>query len=164
MTAASLKEKAREELRIYVIVAVYLYVCFAALLLFEDSLQPDRSVGLLPHGIAAIKALVLGKFLLLGRAVGAGTRVHTHTLAGRIVARSSVLLAVLALLTLLEEIILGLIHGTGITATVTELLHGHGLQVLAKSVVMLLVLVPLIALEELDHAFGREKVRRTLFG
>ena len=85
MTATSLKEKAREELRIYAIVAAYLYVCFAALLVFESSLQPEPSGGFVPHGIAVIKALVLGKFLLLGRAVGAGTRVHTRTVAGRIV-------------------------------------------------------------------------------
>jgi hypothetical protein len=164
MTGASLKEKVREELRIYLFVAVYLYVCFAALLLFEDSLQPGRSGGLLPHGIAAIKALVLGKFLLLGRAVGAGTRVHTRTLAGRIGVRSAVLLVVLALLTLLEEVVVGRIHGTAIAATVTDLLHGHGLQALAKSVVMLLVLLPLIAMEELDHALGHDVLRRTLFG
>ena len=87
MTATSLKEKAREELRIYAIVAAYLYVCFAALLVFESSLQPESSGGFVPHGIAVIKALVLGKFLLLGRAVSAGTRVHTRTVAGRIAIR-----------------------------------------------------------------------------
>lgn len=164
MTAGSLKQKAREEVRIYLIVAAYLYVCFAALLFFEAALDPARSGGLLPHGIAAIKALVMGKFLLLGRAVGAGTRVRTRTVAGRILVRSAILLVVLALLTLLEEILVGQIHGTDVAATMAELAQGGGLQAAAKCVVMFLVLLPLVSLEELELALGAGVLRRTLFG
>ena len=164
MTATSLKEKAREELRIYAIVAAYLYVCFAALLVFESSLQPESSGGFVPHGIAVIKALVLGKFLLLGRAVGAGTRVHTRTVAGRIATRCVFLLVVLVLLTMLEEILVGLIHGKAIAATAAELTQRLGLKAFAKCVIMLLVLLPLVTLEELNSALGDGLLRRTLLG
>ena len=163
MTAASLKEKARDELRIYAVVTVYLFVCFAALLFYAGSLQPDTSGGLVPHGIAAIKALVLGKFLLIGRAVGAGTRFHTRTLAGRIAIRSAFLLVVLILLTVLEEMVVGLVHEQSIAATTAELTHHLGLQALAKCAVLLLVLLPLVTLEELDRALGEGVLRRTLF-
>ena len=164
MTATSLKEKARDELRVYAVVAAYLYVCFAALLLFESSLHPASGGGFVPHGIAVIKALLLGKFLLLGRAVGAGTRVHTRTLAGRIAIRSVLLLVVLVLLTVLEEIVVGLIHGKAIAATAAELTQSLGLRALAKCGIMLLVLLPLVTLEELDHALGDGVLRRTLLG
>ena len=164
MTATSLKEKARDELRVYAVVAAYLYVCFAVLLVFESSLQPESSGGFVPHGIAFIKALVLGKFLLLGRAVGAGTRVHTRTLTGRIAIRSATLLVVLGLLTVLEEMVVGLVHGKAIAATAAELTQSLGLRALAKCGIMLLVLLPLVTLEELDHALGDGVLRRTLLG
>ena len=164
MTATSLKEKARDELRVYAVVAAYLYVCFGALLVFESSLQPESSAGFVPHGIAVIKALVLGKFLLLGRAFGVGTRIHTRTLAGRIVIRSIFLLVVLVVLTVLEEMLIGLIHDKAIAATAAELTQHLGLQAFAKCAIMLLVLLPLVMLEELDGALGDGLLRRTLLG
>lgn len=164
MTATSLRDKAREELRVYAIVAGYLYVCFAALLIFEASMQPAAGSPLLPHGFAAIKALVLGKFLLIGRAVGAGMRLPTTTVVGRIGLRTLALLAVVLLLTIIEEMIVGAIHGHAVTESLAAIFGASRYALLAKLVVMAVVLLPLVTLEELDRALGAGVLRRTLLG
>lgn len=164
MTTTSLKERAREELRSYAVIAGYLYLCFAALLIFEQSGRPDAPGALLPHGFAAIKALVIGKFLLIGRAVGAGTRFQTATVAGRIGLRTVGLLLVLVLLTLAEEAIVGAIHGKPVGSAIAEAFGHSGFSFLAKCAVMTLVLLPLVAIEQLDRALGPGVLRRTLLG
>lgn len=161
---ASLKERAREELRSYAVIAGYLYLCFAALLMFEQTGRPDAPGALLPHGFAAIKALVVGKFLLIGRAVGAGTRFQAATVAGRIGLRTLGLLVVLAVLTLAEEAIVGAVHGKPVSSTIAELFGHPRYSFFAKSAVMTLVLLPLVTIEQLDRALGKGVLRRTLFG
>lgn len=118
--------------------------------------------GLLPHGVAAIKALVLGKFLLIGRAVVAGTRVHVGTVAGRIVLRTALLLFVLGLLVLAEELLVGRLHGRAFGTTLAELAGNPGLEHAANGLVMTLILLPLVALEETERTLGPGVPRRVL--
>ncbi len=163
MSESGLRERALEELRLYVGLSLYLYVCFAALMLYQDSVLQSVGHGLLPHGIAVIKALVLGKFLLIGRALGAGTRIPVSTVAGRIVLRTALLVLVLALLVLLEELLVGRLHGRAFATTVAELAGNPGLEHAAKGLVMTLILLPLVALEETGRALGPGVLRRALF-
>ena len=164
MSEASVKERVREELRIYALLSAYLYVCFASLLAFEATLVEGSPGGLLPHGIAAIKALVIGKFLLIGRAVGAGERIRTRTVAGRIGIRTVGLLLALLLLTLIEEMVVGKIHGHAVGTTLAEAFGHPRFAILAKSAVMTLILLPLVALDELNRALGEGVLRKALLG
>ena len=59
MDAASLREGALFELREYCVLAVYLWICFGALVLFKDSILKAEGLSYLPLGFAAIKAAVL---------------------------------------------------------------------------------------------------------
>ncbi len=122
MSESTLKERARDELRKYAVVAGYLYVCFAVLMLYEATLLQKDGAGLVLHGTAAVKALVLGKFILIGEAFGAGSRLQVGTLARRIVTRSLLLLLVLVVLSVVEELVVGKVHGHSLAET----LAGYG--------------------------------------
>jgi hypothetical protein len=163
MTGASLRERAKEELRVYAVVSLYLYVCFGALVLYQDALIQTDGGELLRHGVAAIKALVIGKFLLIGRAVGAGTRLPASTLAGRVVLRSLLLLIVVVVLSIAEELIMGAVHGRKVSETLAELVHRPGLMLFAKCVLVMLIILPLVTLETLERVLGRDALRRLLF-
>lgn len=163
MTDASLRERATEELRVYAAVSLYLYVCFGALVLYQDALMQTDGGGLLPHGVAAIKALVLGKFLLIGRAVGAGTRIPITTVAGQVVLRSVLLLVVVVVLSIVEELVMAAVRGQGIKGTLTELEHPQWLMLAAKSILAMLILLPMVTLEALERVLGRGALRRLLF-
>lgn len=145
----SLKERAREELRNYAFVAAYLYVCFGAILFYKTALLREEGVAFLPHGLAAIKALILGKFILIGEAIGVGTRVQPRSLVSAIAARTALFFLLLIALSVIEELVVGRVHGRSLTASVAGLRAHAGLEMLATSLLMLLVLVPLISFKEL---------------
>jgi len=72
--AASLARNVSHELWQFAIIAGYLYVCLGALILFKTAILRGEGISYAPFGVAAVKALVLGKFILLVHAVGLGDR------------------------------------------------------------------------------------------
>ena len=118
---------------------------------------------MLLHGAALAKALILGKFLLLGDAARIGERIVVRTLASRIAARVVLLTLLLVVLTLVEEVLVGQFHGRPVAATLAEL--GARLPEAAASVlVLLLVLVPLVAAREIGRRLGPGALRALLLG
>jgi Na+-transporting NADH:ubiquinone oxidoreductase subunit NqrD len=149
VSEASLKERARKELRNYAIVAAYLYVCFGAILLYKTALLREEGVAFLPHGLAAIKALILGKFILIGEAVGVGERAQPRSLLSAIATSTALYFLLLVVLSIVEELVVGKVHGHSLAETIAEFRDHSGLEMLATSILMLLILIPLIAFKEL---------------
>jgi hypothetical protein len=149
VSEASLKERAREELRNYAFVAAYLYVCFGAILFYKSALLQEEGVAFLPHGLAAIKALILGKFILIGEAVGVGSRAQGRSLLSSIAYKTALFFLLLIVLSIVEELVAGKLHGRSLAETIAEFREHAGLETLATSVLVLLILVPLIAFKEL---------------
>jgi hypothetical protein len=149
VSESSLKERARHELRNYAIVAAYLYVCFGAILLYKTALLREEGVAFLPHGLAAIKALILGKFILIGEAVGVGTGAHGRSLMSSVAYKTALFFLMLMVLSVVEELVVGKVHGRSLAETIAEFREHSGLEMLATSILMLLVLIPLIAFKEL---------------
>ena len=153
-----------EEMRAYAIISLYLWICFSALLLNKTALLPADSVQFLPFGTAAVKALIFGKFILIGKAVKAGARIKPDVLLPRIIWKSLAMLLLLLVFTAIEELIVGLVHGQAISGIIAEFLDRPWLQNIAPSVVMLLVLIPMISFEEIDHVLGDGRLKRMLLG
>ena len=149
-------------MRAYLGISVYLWICFSALLLYETAVLRAEHVQFLPLGTAAIKALVIGKFILIGKAMNVGEMVRHSLLLNRIAWKSLATLLLLLLFTTVEELVVGLVHGHALADIVAEMLERSWLERLAPAVIMLLVLVPLIAFEEIDKALGKGNLKRML--
>jgi hypothetical protein len=160
----SVKERLREELRRYLAVSAYLYVCFAAILLYKSAILSSIGEHYLPLGLAAGKALILGKFVLLGEAAGVGKRIGARTLLQRILSSSVLFLVVLVLLTIVEEIIVGLVHGHSLGQAVAALAEHPWPETLASCFLMLLVLIPLVTVTEMSRTLGPGALRQLLLG
>ena len=158
------KERLREELHRYLAVSAYLYVCFAAILLYKAAILSNLGEHFLHFGLAAGKALVLGKFVLLGEAAGIGTRAGGGSLLRRVARNSLLFLLLLIALTIVEEVIVGLVHGHSLGQAVASLADRPIPEVLASCLLMLLVLVPLVTVTELSRVLGSGALRRLLLG
>jgi hypothetical protein len=154
----------REELHRYAIISAYLFVCFSVILLYRSALLLEQGQHFLPLGTAAVKALVLGKFLLIGEAFSVGGLLRVKTLMGRIAMHSLVLLVVLLLLTLVEEVVVGWVHHRAAAASLGEFFGPLLPERLAVSLVMLLVLIPLVTLIEMNRVLGPGTLARFLRG
>jgi hypothetical protein len=161
--SATITERVRHELRDYALLTVYLYICFGALILYKMAILGTQGVSYLPFGLPLIKALILAKFILLGRVAGLGGRHEGSRMVLRIVYKALAYLILLIVLSAAEEVIMGMVHGKSIAAIFAEL-GGHKLpEVLATSLIMLLILIPYIAVIELDAALGHGRLRELLF-
>jgi len=161
---SSIGRRFMEEMRAYATISLYLWVCFSALLLYKTAVLRADNVQFLPIGTAVVKALILGKFILIGKAIKVGVRIKPGSLLYRIVWKSLVMLLFLLVLTAIEELIVGLVHGQATSEIIAEFIDRPWLQNIAPSVVMLLVLIPMISFEEIDHVLGDGSLKRMLFG
>ena len=159
---SSLKERAAEELRRFLEVSAYLFVCFAVLLFYRNELLSQAGVTTISLGFAAGKALILGKFLLLGESAGIGKRWQAPSLWIAILRQALFMWALLIVLSVLEEFAVGLLHGHSLAQTLADH-RGHSvLEMLARSVLLLMVLLPMIATIELSKALGPGVLRGLL--
>ena len=146
----SVKQRLRHELHEYVEVSIYLFVCLVALLFYRFSLlEEEHQATTWRFGFAAGKALVLGKFILIGRTLRIGERHRTRTLPSRVIIKSLFFLVLLLALSAVEEMLLALIHGRPIAGTLSE--GGTPLQIVASSVLMWLILIPYFAFKAFEE-------------
>jgi hypothetical protein len=64
------------ELKEFVILAVYLYITIGAVIMMKTAVLHTEGIDFAPWGIAIVKAMLLAKFMLVGRAMKIGEREH----------------------------------------------------------------------------------------
>lgn len=162
VTRAEVRERLTHELVAYGTTAAYLYVCLGSILLYRAAVLGEHMGGALPYGTAAVKALVLAKFFLVGQAAGLGERMRPRSLVFAIVHRAALFLALLAALTLVEEAVVGLVHGESVAAALRSFGAGRWPEVAASCLLLWLVLLPLVAAQELRAALGHALWKQVL--
>jgi hypothetical protein len=160
----TLKERAIEELHTFKLVAGYLFVCFAVLMFYESTLPGGGEAGVFSLSAAAIKAAILAKFLLLGQALGVGEKAHVTRWGPAVFAKSVQLWLLVLVLSVAEELLVGRFHGIPFGATLADYESRSIAHMLAKSLVVLLVLLPLIATREFSRSLGPGALRGILTG
>lgn len=160
----TLKERAIEELHTFKLVAGYLFVCFAVLMFYQSTLPGAAEAGASSLGAAAIKAAILAKFLLLGQAMGVGETARVKRVGPAIFAKSVQLWLLVIVLSIAEELLVGRVHGKSFGATLAEFASHSIAHMLAKSLVVLLVLLPLIATREFSRSLGPGVLRGIVAG
>jgi len=158
------RERARVELREFAVLAGYLFICFTALAYFKDALLQAHGTSYVPWAFAAIKALVSAKFLLIGRMLGIGDGlVKHHPLIYSTLFKSIAFLLVLAALTIVEEIVVGHLHGNSLADSLADLAGGTPHRIIATCVLIFLILVPYFAFRALGEVIGDRTLARLYF-
>jgi len=160
---ASLREKAADEFREFVIIATYLYVCFAALYYLKAAILHTHGIAFEPLGLGAIKAAICAKFMLFGRALHIGDRFSRHPLIVPTLYRSFAFGALLIILNIIEEIVVGAIHGRTLLDSLGEIADGSFRQLIAATFVLLLILIPYFAFRSLADVIGDKTLVRLYF-
>ena len=161
-TKATLGKRAVHEFKELAILTAYLYVTLGAVILMKAAVLHGAGVSFTPWGIAIVKALVLAKFMLIGRAM-IGERFNDRPLIWPTLHKSFAFLILLIVLTVIEEVVVGLFHQQSVAASLGELTGAKLYETLAGYIIMLLVLIPYIAWGVLDEAFGEGRLTRMFF-
>ena len=110
-----------------------------------------------------MKALICAKFVLVGRAFHLGERFKALPLIWPTLHRSFMFLVLLIILNALEEIIVGVMHHRKAVDSLAEFGGGTLDQLIATSVVVLLILIPFFAFRSLGEVVGERNLVRVFF-
>jgi|SRR5579863_848999 len=164
-TKPKLAQRAAHEVKEIAVIALYLFICFAALLYLKASILAQYAIPFAPLGLAAVKALVCAKFVSLGNLLHLGEGgFKSRPLIWGTLYRSALFLILLLVLNALEEVIVGLLHHHTAAASLAELGGGTLNQLAASSLICFLVLVPFFAFRALGEAVGESNLVTAFFG
>src|ERR1700722_2052510 len=151
---ASIGERVAGELKEFLVVAAYLFICFGALTYLKYAILQAQDIAFAPFGFAAAKALICAKFMSIGHAMHLGERYKTRALIWPTLYRSLVFVALLLVLNVLEEVAGGLFHHRAVADSISGVGGGTLQQLIATSFVIFLVLVPFFAFRSLGEVVG----------
>ncbi|HXW30412.1 MAG TPA: hypothetical protein VEK55_13700 [Xanthobacteraceae bacterium] len=160
---ASLRERLAEEFREFAIVAVYLYVYFAALTYMKAAILQAHDIPFAAFGFAAAKALIFAKFMLMGRILGLGERFKGAALIWPTLHRTFAYFVLLFILNALEEVVVGFFHHRGVVESVSDIGGGTLGQLIASSFIGLLILFPFFAFRAIGDVVGERILVRLFF-
>ena len=160
---ATLGQRAVHELKEMAILAIYLWVTLGAVILMKTAVLHAAGVSFTPWGIAIVKALVLAKFMLIGRAMKIGERYTDRPLIWPTLYKAFAFLVLLVVLNIIEEVVVGLFHHQSVAASLGELTGARLEEFLASILIVLLVLIPYCAIGELSEALGEGRLTRMFF-
>lgn len=157
---ASIGRRVKHEFTQYLIISVYLYICLGAIIFYKWSVLHSQGIAYDVFGLAAIKALIMAKFMLVGHAVRIGERTGRSALIYPTLYRSLLFTLMLLVLNAAEAVIRGLLHGQTVVASLAVLAGGTWFELLASCLLMWLILVPYFAVRTLDEHLGRGTLQR----
>ena len=153
-----LKEKAKEEGRLLFLVTAYLAAFFAAFLTYRRLISREFGVTAFHYGAALIEAVVIAKVILIGKALGLGKKATRRSLAFSVLRSSLAYGALVAVFTILEHIVEGLVHGKSLAASVEAMWHQGLPEILGRVLVMFVAFIPFFAFWELGRLIGDKKL------
>jgi hypothetical protein len=160
---ATARERMTRELREFAVISAYLWVCFTAVAYLKSAILQAHDIAFAPFGFAFAKALICAKFILVGRALHVGERFKTQPLIWPTLHRWFVFLLLLIILNVIEEILVGLIHGRPVLDSVAGMGGGTIDQMIATSFIILFVLIPFFAFQALGEIVGSRNLTRLFF-
>lgn len=160
---ASIGKRAANELKEFLIFAVYFYVCFTALAYLKAAILQAHGIAFAPFGFAAVKALICAKFMSIGHAFHLGERYKKQALIWPTLRRSFAFFALLLALTVLEELIVGYLHHRAFADSLAEFGGGTLHQAFATPIILLLTLIPFFAFRSLAEVVGGRVLFRLFF-
>jgi len=162
-TSSRIKQIAYEQLKEYLVAAVYLWVVFGLMLMYKAVILAEQHVDFVYHGLAIINALALAKVMLVAKDLHLGEQFDEAPLIYPTVLKSALFAAVLACFKILEEAAIGLYHGKSFHQSIAELGGGSWTAILTLTLLMFVVLIPFVGFGELQRVFGAEKLARIFF-
>jgi len=158
-----MRQRARHELYQFLGITAYLYVSFLAVTLLKSGILHSVGISYLPAGFALGKAAIMAKFIMLGHALRVGNRHADRPLIWSTLHRSAAFLLLLIVLTVIEEVLVGLFHGKSAGAALAEMLGPNLAETAARIFVLLLILIPYFAFRALGDMLGEETLIRMFF-
>lgn len=160
------KTRAISEVKRLAAIVLYLWMLLSVLEIHRLAVLREvhqTSVAGYRFGFAAINALVLGKVILIAEDLHFGERFSKTRLLNSALFKSAVFAVLLVCFDILEEVIVGVIHGKSVAASVPQM-GGGGLEgKLIMGIIGFVVLIPFFLFSEMQRVMGKNELHTLMF-
>src|SRR5215469_6745807 len=160
------EEKTASELKRFAVIAFYLWVLLSLFEVHRFAVLREvhqTSVSGYRFGLMAINAFVLGKIILIGQDLHLAEQFSEKGLILSALFKSAVFAVLLVCFDILEEVIVGVVHGKSVAASVPQL-GGGGLEgALIMGIIGFVVLIPFFLYTEMQRVLGKNELYSLMF-
>lgn len=160
---SGLREKVKEELRTFSAIAIYLALMLEALFLYRSLILSESGITAIHSGVAIIEALILAKVILIGQALRLGKGFEEAPLIVSVLVKTLLFGAFVALFSVIEHVIEGLVHHETWDVIAHHLFAGGRDEILARTLVIIVAFIPFFAFSEVDRVLGQGKLFALFF-
>jgi hypothetical protein len=155
---ASLKDRARHELRSYVIISAYILVIISLLRLHQALIADTYHYNIKSQGVAIVTALVLGKVVLLAEALQLGSYLGQRVPALSILIRSALFAGAILCFHAAEEAITTLWEGRTLASAIESVSFDTIKRSCILALIMTIALVPYFLIKEIEKRTGQSNL------
>lgn len=157
------RKKLLHELIDYLSAVLYMAVFFGLFFNFQRLLLAHYDITYTEYGISVIKALVLAKVVLVAEALRLGRGYQDKPLVVPTLYKTLLFTLCVALFSMAEELVRGLIHGMGPMGAVHEVINQFNYEWLARALVTFFAFIPYFMVKELGKVLGEGTIVRLFF-
>ncbi len=161
--ARSLKARAAEEFRRFLLLFFYLWILFGVFVLNQGVVLREHGIDFAMQGFAFINALVFAKVMMLFEMFDPGRWLRTRPLIYPILYETFLLTALFLVAHVLEKTIEGMVRGKTIAESVPVLGGGGLAGFLSITAILFIALIPFFGLRNLSLIMGEGRLYALIF-
>jgi len=156
---AGLKQKVVYELIEYLINFGYLAFFLVAFTWYRRLILAEYHVQYTNYFFPLLEAAVLAKVIMLGDLVRLGRQMENRPLIYSALFRSVMFSLWVAIFSVVEETIKGLLRGNGVMGGIEDIANRGWYELLSRCVVIFAAFIPFFSFKELERVMGAKKLR-----
>lgn len=162
--AEKVKAAAIHEVKRFLVMFLYLWLLLGLFVLNEKVTLREHAIDFRPHGFALINALILAKVMLIAEDLNLGARLQPRPLIYPILIEALMLSVLFIVFHVIERIVIGLIGGETVAASVPSIGGGGLIGILCVSLILFVSLIPYFAFRRVSRELGPHRMREMLLG
>jgi hypothetical protein len=163
MEPKKLKEKVKEELRVMLLLTLYLFTLFGTLTIYKRLILAEHGIHFGDYGASLIDALVLAKAILIGAALRLGSRFNDRPLIIPALYKTFCFSLLVLAVALAERLIKGWWAGETTAAVFAACGGPEKWPILARVMMLFFALIPFFAFWETNRVLGENVLAKLFF-
>jgi hypothetical protein len=153
----TLKERALDQIRNFVLMFVYLWIVFGLLAAHESIILSQHQIDYQSHGLAIVNALIFAKVMLVAEDLRLGDRLNDKPLIYSILFKSLLFGIALISFHIVEHVLIGMWNGSTIALSISEVGVKKMKGIASIGMISTVALIPFFILREISRVIGKDK-------
>jgi hypothetical protein len=155
-TKHGFKDKAKDQIRNFTLMFLYLWVVFGMLAIHESIILAQHQIAYVSHGLALVNALIFAKVMLVAEDLHLGHRLDDKPLVYSILFKSLLFGITLICFHIVEHVLIGMWHGEPVAESISKIGADNLEGMVSIGIIATVALIPFFILREISRAMGQE--------